>query len=99
MDALLKCKQLLRDGGSIFLFEHNPFNPVTRLIFERCAFDEGAVMLRLREVKALAESVGLSVTRSDYTLFFPRQLSFLRPMERLLGWLPLGAQYCVEMAK
>lgn len=98
MEALSHCKRLLRDGGRVFLFEHNPFNPVTRLIFERCAFDEGAVMLRLREVVKLAESVGLNVVRSDYTLFFPRQLSFLRPMERLLGWLPLGAQYCVEMA-
>ena len=99
MGALAQCKRLLRDNGRIFLFEHNPFNPVTRFIFERCPFDEGAVMLRRREAIALAEKVGLSVVRSDYTLFFPRQLSFLRPMERLLGWLPLGAQYCVEMAK
>lgn len=98
-DAMIQCKRLLKDGGRIFLFEHNPFNPVTRLIFERCPFDKDAVMLKQHEVLSLAEKAGLKVVRSDYTLFFPRQLSFLRPMEKLLGWLPLGAQYCVEMAK
>jgi ubiquinone/menaquinone biosynthesis C-methylase UbiE len=98
-DALIQCKRLLKDGGRIFLFEHNPFNPVTRLIFERCPFDKDAVMLKRSETLKLAEKAGLKVVRSDYTLFFPRQLSFLRPTEQLLGWLPLGAQYCVEMAK
>lgn len=99
MDALARCKSLLRTGGRMFLFEHNPFNPVTRLIFERCSYDAGAVMLYKREVLLLAEAVGLSVVQSNYTLFFPRQVAFLRPFERFLGWFPLGAQYCVEMAK
>lgn len=99
IEALIRCKRLLSNSGRIFLFEHNPFNPVTRLIFERCPFDKGAVMLKQREALSLAEKAGLKVVRSDYTLFFPHQLSFLRPMEQLLGWLPLGAQYCVEMAK
>lgn len=98
-EAFLICKRLLRDGGRLFLFEHNPLNPLTRMVFERCSYDEGAVMLRQREVLNLAAKVGLSVTRSDYTLFFPRQLAFLRSFERSLGWLPLGAQYCVEMIK
>lgn len=98
-DALAMCKRLLRKSGLLFLFEHNPLNPVTRLVFDRCPYDKGAVMLHRREVFRLAESVGLEIVHSDYTLFFPRQLAFLRPMERILGWLPIGAQYCVEMAK
>jgi 2-polyprenyl-3-methyl-5-hydroxy-6-metoxy-1,4-benzoquinol methylase len=97
LTAMGRCKSLLRASGRIFLFEHNPVNPVTRRIFERCPFDKGAAMLRQREAIALAEASGLSVVRSDYTLFFPRQLSFLRPLERMLAWLPLGAQYCVEI--
>jgi hypothetical protein len=28
-----------------------------------------------------------------WTLFFPAMLAPLRPLERGLGWLPLGAQY------
>jgi 2-polyprenyl-3-methyl-5-hydroxy-6-metoxy-1,4-benzoquinol methylase len=96
--TMARCKNLLRTDGRIFLFEHNPLNPVTRRIFERCPFDKGAAMLRRRDALALAEAVGLNVVRSDYTLFFPRQLALLRPVESLLAWLPLGAQYCIEMA-
>ena len=98
-DALARCKRLLRQSGVLFLFEHNPLNPITRLVFERCPYDEGAVMLHRREVFRLVEAVGLQIIHSDYTLFFPRQLAFLRPVERMLGWLPSGAQYCVEMVK
>src|SRR5262249_50895625 len=97
--VMARCKSLMRTGGRLFLFEHNPLNPVTRRIFERCPFDQGATMLRRREALVLAEAVGLSVIRSEYTLFFPRQLRLLRPFERLLGWFPLGAQYCVEMTR
>jgi 2-polyprenyl-3-methyl-5-hydroxy-6-metoxy-1,4-benzoquinol methylase len=97
MAAMARCKSLLRTGGRIFVFEHNPLNPVTRRIFERCAFDREAMMLHRREVLQLGMAVGLKIVRADYTLFFPRQLAFLRPCERLLRWLPFGAQYCVEM--
>jgi len=98
-DALARCRDLLRGGGRIYLFEHNPFNPITRFIFERCPFDKGASMLERRKVLLLAKEVGLNVLHSGYTLFFPRQVAVLRPSERMLEWLPLGAQYCVEMAK
>jgi 2-polyprenyl-3-methyl-5-hydroxy-6-metoxy-1,4-benzoquinol methylase len=96
-EAMARCKSLLKSDGRMFLFEHNPLNPVTRKVFERCCFDRGAVMLARRELLALAQVVGLKIGHAPYTLFFPRQLAFLRPIERMLGWLPLGAQYCVEM--
>jgi SAM-dependent methyltransferase len=99
LEAVEKCRTLLRPEGRMFIFEHNPLNPATRFIFERCPFDAGAVMLPRRETLSLAEKAGLKVARSTYTLFFPRPLSLLRPLERFLGWLPLGAQYCVELEK
>src|SRR5215475_7050243 len=34
--VLVRCKSVLRAGGRLFLFEHNPLNPLTRKIFERC---------------------------------------------------------------
>lgn len=97
--ALAGCATLLREGGRIFLFEHNPLNPATRWVFERCPFDKGATMLARSEALALAAASGLRVARSDYTLFFPRPLAFLRSLEQVLGWLPLGAQYCLELAR
>lgn len=96
--AILQCAQLLNKAGQFFIFEHNPFNPVTQRVFERCAYDKGASMLRLSEVLTLARIADLHVVRSAYTLFFPRPLYFLRPLECMLEWLPIGAQYCVEMA-
>jgi len=97
--ALERCAALLADSGRIFIFEHNPVNPVTRWVFERCPFDDNAVMLPRRETLDLAASAGLRVAASEYTLFFPRPLAWLRFAEPMLSWLPLGAQYCVEMHK
>jgi 2-polyprenyl-3-methyl-5-hydroxy-6-metoxy-1,4-benzoquinol methylase len=99
LDALEYCKSLLKPGGRLFIFEHNPINPLTRMIFERCPYDQDATMLRRQEVFALANAASFTVAKSNYTLFFPKQLSLLRFIERHLGWLALGAQYCVEMEK
>ncbi len=93
---LRQCGQVLAPGGRLFVFEHNPSNPVTRWVFERCPFDVDAKMIPPRELTDTARSAGLSLARSRYTLFFPKPLKFLRPLERGLGWLPLGAQYCAE---
>ena len=97
--VLNTCRNLLADDGRLALFEHNPFNPLTRLVFERCVFDRDAQMLPMKEVKALAASAGLSVCFNAYTLFFPPALSALRFLEPMLAKVPLGAQYYVEMAK
>ena len=97
--ALSSCFNSLAVGGKMFIFEHNPYNPATRWVFERCPFDEHAKMISLRSTCRLARSVGFSSVEHGYTLFFPRPLGFLRPFEPFLKRLPLGAQYYVQMAK
>lgn len=94
---LTRCRNVLSDKGRIFVFEHNPLNPLTRWVFNRCPLDATAEMLRLSDVLGLADQVGLKVVWFQYTLFFPRPLAFLRKLEPLLGLVPLGAQYCVEL--
>jgi hypothetical protein len=37
----------------------------------------------------------LHIDESSYCLFFPQQLSALRPFEKYLRWLPMGGQYLV----
>jgi len=93
---LRRCGETLTPGGSIFIFEHNPWNPVTRHVFERCPFDTDAKMIPRPELVDLGNSAGLKVKAATFTLFFPKPLKIFRPVERWLGWLPLGAQYCVE---
>ncbi len=97
--ALLQCRNALAIDGLMFMFEHNPYNPATRFIFERCPFDADAHMLSLRSARGLAAKVGFQSVKYGYTLFFPRPLAFLRPIESLLRGVPLGAQYYVQMAK
>jgi len=96
---LRRCGEALAPGGSLFIFEHNPWNPATRYVFERCPFDSDAKMIPRRELVDLGKQAGLEVKASSYTLFFPKPLKVFRPIERWLGWLPLGAQYCVEFGR
>lgn len=95
---LHNCRDVLAPDGRLFVFEHNPLNPVTRRVFERCPFDDDAQMIPRRELLAFGDAAGLRPVAKRYTLFFPKPLKWLRPLERGLGWLPLGAQYCVEFA-
>ena len=93
---LARCRKILTPQGKIFIFEHNPFNPVTRYVFERCPFDVDAKMIPRKELLALGRGAGLRIASTRYTLFFPKPLKIFRPLERWMGWLPIGAQYCVE---
>jgi SAM-dependent methyltransferase len=99
LGELEKCKSVLADRGSMIIFEHNPINPGTRWIFERCPFDVDAQMLRKKNTELLSRSAGFQTTSGGYTLFFPRQLRALRFIEKHLRWLPLGAQYYVKLEK
>lgn len=97
--ALKRCADALNRNGRIFLFEHNPLNPATRWVFDRCAFDVGAKMVSRHQMLATGNKASLSCVSSAYTLFFPRPLAWLRRTERFLGKIPLGAQYYVEFVK
>lgn len=86
----------LSPGGQLFVFEHNPFNPITRRIVNNCPYDKDAVLLKPSELKKILNESGLTIERNAYCLFVPPRLSALARMESLLGWLPLGGQYWVQ---
>lgn len=83
-------------GGSLVVFEHNPYNPVTRHLVSTCPFDRDAVLLAPRELKSLVAGAGLRVRSLRYVLFFPASLRRLRFLEKSMGFLPLGGQYCIH---
>lgn len=85
--------RVLRPGGRFFIFEHNPLNPLTRKVVRDCPFDEDAILLPRRESVSLLGGAGFSEVHVDYIVFFPRPLGFLRPLERAMTAVPLGAQY------
>ena len=93
--ALTYCYERLKPGGRLFVFEHNPYNPVTRRLVSRCPVDRDAILLKPSETIARMKRSGFSKIAAEYCLFFPKALSFLRPLEASLGWFPLGGQYYV----
>jgi ubiquinone/menaquinone biosynthesis C-methylase UbiE len=92
--ALFKqLKRLLRPSGMMTIFEHNPVNPVTRHIVATCPFDENAILIPSGELKRRQVEAGFGRIDVAYTGFFPGALSALRPLERFMTALPIGAQY------
>jgi SAM-dependent methyltransferase len=86
-------RRALRPDGWLVVFEHNPLNPGTRHIVATCAFDENAVLRSAGQLTRSQVEGGLSHVETTYTSFFPGPLRTLRPLERFLGRVPLGAQY------
>ena len=91
--------RVTRPGGALVIFEHNPFNPLTRHAVRTCPLDENARLVRPR---ALARSVGHAGWTNPhiaFRLFFPGFLGWLRPLEARLSRVPVGAQYSLHAVK
>lgn len=92
---LAELKRVTRPRGRLFVFEHNPFNPLTVAAVHGCPFDENAELIGAPVMARRIEQAGWNEAETVYRLFFPRMLAFARPMERWMRKLPLGAQYFV----
>lgn len=90
---LREIRRTLTPQGRFILFEHNPWNPLTRHAVATCPFDANAVLISGPEMRRRFRAAGFKDVALRWTLFFPAPLAALRPLERGLGWLPLGAQY------
>lgn len=86
-------RRALRPGGLFAIFEHNPFNPVTRRVVNTCEFDKDAVLLRRRDSEALLNAAGFGDIKTRYIFAVPAAGRLLRGIDRLFSLLPLGAQY------
>jgi SAM-dependent methyltransferase len=88
--------RVLKPGGFFCMIEHNPLNPVTRVIVKRCPLDAGAHLLTARNARKLMRSAGMNIVETRYFLFLPEKL-FDRAsvLENALGHFPLGGQYAV----
>ena len=98
--ALLKeMHRVLSRGGNLFVFEHNPYNPLTVYIVNSCPFDKHAQLIRGARMKQRVAEAGFVNPRLRYRIFFPHALRILRPLEAGLAWLPMGGQYYVLARK
>jgi SAM-dependent methyltransferase len=88
--------RVTRAGGIVVIFEHNPWNPLTRKAVAGCEFDRDVELLPRGESEALLRDVGLTDVEASYIVFFTRDSPRLQRIERRLGRLPLGAQHVVS---
>jgi len=91
--------RVLKPGGRLYVFEHNPRNPLVRHVIARTPIDENAILLDVREVQDGLLGSERYELETDYLMFTPPGVAWLRFVDRALAWLPLGAQYAVAARK
>jgi len=92
---------LLSEKGKLVIFEHNPFNPITRRLVSTCEFDVGSELISTQELINQFNKAGhpLEIAKKGYCLFFPPALKALSFCERYMRKLPFGGQYFVQFKK
>lgn len=93
---LRELSRVVRPGGLVLVFEHNPLNPITRRVFMRAPIDRGCEMIPRRRLVEVFRQAGLEEIRHRYVLFVPQFLfSVLGFSEPHLARIPFGGQYYV----
>lgn len=85
--------RVVRPGGMVVIFEHNPWNPATRVVVSRCELDQDATLLSAPSVASLLRDAQLQHPRTRFLFFFPWPGRVWRAIEAYLRRIPLGAQY------
>jgi len=89
-------RRVLKPGGIFCIIEHNPRNPVTRLIVGRTPVDADAILLPASEAWKLTAGAELLPVEQSYFLYFPQTLyRYVGWIEGLLAKVPLGGQYAL----
>ena len=65
--------RVLKPGGIFSIIEHNPFNPVSRLIVSRTPVDADADLLSAGTAAHLMTAAGAKVLETRYFLWFPQE--------------------------
>jgi ubiquinone/menaquinone biosynthesis C-methylase UbiE len=91
--------RILKLNGVLIIFEHNPLNPLTVSTVKHCPFDINAKLIPAKQLVSSIQKVGSRDVDLAYRIFFPKALSFLRPLEKNLKQVPFGAQYYVYARK
>ena len=99
IETMKEMRRVTKRGGSVVLFEHNPWNPAIQVMVRCCPVDRNAHLVSLGRARKLFAGAELEVAEDGFILLFPSILSGLRPFESRFSRLPLGAQYFIEGRK
>ena len=90
---LQEAKRVTKPGGTFAVFEHNPFNLLTRHVVNNCVLDEDAVLLNPYKLRRLGSQIFNSSPKLEFILLVPPLNTVLKFLDRFFKVLPLGAQY------
>lgn len=90
---LLELMRVVKPGGVLAIYEHNPKNPLTVRAVNACPLDINAELIESRTLCRRAINAGWEKPSVAYKLFFPAFFSYLRFLEKHLEWVSFGAQY------
>ena len=100
-DFLKEVFRVLKPGGRVYVFEHNPYHPATRYMVRTCIFDKDARLLKPAYTRQIFLQSGFVRPSIRYTLFFPRWFGYRiwEKLEQFIGQLPFGGQYLFRAEK
>jgi ubiquinone/menaquinone biosynthesis C-methylase UbiE len=87
-----ECQRVLKNEGRLFVFEHNPLNPITRKIVDDCPFDQNAKLINPIRLKKMLRENGFQ-TNCRFIIFMPALLKRFEFLENWIWWVPIGGQY------
>jgi len=94
-----KITDYIREGGFCVFFEHNPYNPLTRILVSTCPFDAHAELVTPSNLKKIIRNHSLEVLDTKYCFFFPEFLKNFDKYEDRISKLPVGGKYYVLAVK
>ncbi len=86
----------MKPGSRLVIWEHNPLNPVTRVLVKTCPFDKDARLLTSMKTRNLFLKSSFRLLESAYINLLPPQWvknDCLAAIEKKLLSFPIGAQY------
>lgn len=90
--------ELLNPKGFLIIFEHNPLNPITKLVVKNTKIDKNAILLKPQEIVEYFTKTGqFDFFKLEYIMFFPPRLNtkITTTLEKKLARIPFGAQYVI----
>jgi SAM-dependent methyltransferase len=80
--------RVLAPGGRLYVFDHNPRNPITRIVVRGTPIDSNASLVPASKVHVGLLEVGLCDAKTKYLMFLPPRWSWCLRLEDVLQWCP-----------
>ncbi len=85
--------RVVKPGGAVVVYEHNPWHPLTRKVVSDCPFDRDAVLISMPKMRALLTEAGAPSVETRSILTVPPLGKLAAKLDAAFVRLPFGTQY------